>query len=95
MGNLLKCFLLSVAVLIVGIPEGFSLAISIGLALCTDHLKEDNLLIKNHSAMEKTGLLEYIITGKTGTLTEGKMKANRLIVADGDEEHLHDLMSIL
>jgi len=72
--KLLDKIMIAVALLIVCIPEGLPLAISIAMAFTVDKLKEDNLLIKNLSALETSGSLIDIMTGKTGTLTEGNMR---------------------
>ena len=46
-----------------------------------DHLKKDNLLIKNVNALETAGSLFDIITSKTATLTKGKLKAKYFFAA--------------
>jgi magnesium-transporting ATPase (P-type) len=43
---LLENFMVAVAILIVSVPEGLPLAVSIAMAFSTDRLKEDHLLIK-------------------------------------------------
>ena len=44
------------------------------LALSTDRLKDDNLLIKNLKALETAGYLTDIVTSKTSTLTKGTLE---------------------
>ena len=69
---------IAVALLIVCIPEGLPLAISMALALSTDRLKDDNLLIKNLKALETAGYLTDIVTSKTSTLTKGTLEVKSI-----------------
>jgi len=61
------------ALLAVCIPEGMPLVISMAMAFSVQSLQEKNLLIKNLDALETSGQLHEVITGKTATLTEGEM----------------------
>ena len=64
--------------MIVCIPEGMPLVISMAMAFSVDQLKKENLLIKNLDALETSGQLVDILTGKTATLTTGDMRVSRL-----------------
>lgn len=83
----------SVALLIACVPEGLPLAIAIATALSSDVLVEQNLLIKNLSALEKAGILTDVVTSKTNTLTEGKLNVSALYCAsearEEDPNHPH------
>lgn len=72
----------AIALLIVCIPEGMPLVISMAMAFSVDQLKEERLLIKNLSALETSGQLVDILTGKTATLTTGDMRVSRLNMID-------------
>ena len=72
----------AVALLIVCIPEGMPLVISMAMAFSVDMLKGEHLLIKNLDALETSGQLTEILTGKTATLTTGDMRVARLNVID-------------
>lgn len=72
--TLIENFEVCVAILIVCVPEGLPLAVSVAMAFSTDRLKDDNLLIKNLDALEVCGMLSDVITGKTGVLTDANMK---------------------
>ena len=65
---------IAVAMMIVSMPEGLPLAISISLAYSVMRMKDDKILVKNLTAPEKMGGMDVICTGKTGTLTKGDMK---------------------
>ena len=54
----------AIALLIVCIPEGMPLVISMAMAFSVDILKEEHLLIKELAALETSGQLNEIITGK-------------------------------
>ena len=62
------------ALLAVCIPEGMPLVISMAMAFSVQSLKGQNLLLKNLKALETSGQLHEVITGKTATLTEGEMR---------------------
>jgi len=63
----------AVALLIVCVPEGMPLVISMAMAFSVDQLKKEKLLIKNLDALETSGQVVDILTGKTATLTTGDM----------------------
>merc|ERR1719400_530394 len=68
----------AIALLIVCIPEGMPLVISMAMAFSVDKLKEEKLLIKNLDALETAGQVADILTGKTATLTTGDMDVTRI-----------------
>jgi len=70
---------ISIALLIVCVPEGLPLAVSMAMAFSTDRLKKDNLLIKDLKALETAGSLVAVMTGKTSTLTEGNMTVKNFL----------------
>jgi magnesium-transporting ATPase (P-type) len=53
--KILDFFTISIAIIIVAVPEGLPLSISIAMAFSIDTLKNDNLLIKKLSAIEGMG----------------------------------------
>ena len=69
--NFGKIAIIAVVILIVSIPEGLPLAISIAMALSINNLKEDQILIKNLEAVQTCAMIHDLCIGKTGTLTEG------------------------
>ena len=73
---------IAVVLLIVSIPEGMPLAISMALAFSIDRLKNDNLLIKKIASLETAGSLLDIVTGKTSTLTTGNLIVKKLHVGE-------------
>lgn len=77
---------IAVALIIVSVPEGLPLAISIALAFSIDRLMKDNLLIANLEALENSGCLTDVCTGKTCTLTEGKMTVTTLFTGCEEQD---------
>jgi len=80
----------AIALLIVCIPEGMPLVISMAMAFSVDNLKKENLLIKNLDALEMSGQVVDILTGKTATLTTGDMQVARINVV-GQTQNLSEL----
>lgn len=79
--------ILAICILIVAIPEGLPLAISIGMAFSVSAMKKDNILIKNIESVQTCALLHEICVGKTGTLTEGRMKVASMQFLKGSTIH--------
>ena len=72
-GKVLEAFIISVTVLVVAIPEGLPLAVTISLAYSVNKMMKDNILVRHLSACETMGGATTICTDKTGTLTQNKM----------------------
>lgn len=80
--------------MIVCIPEGAPLAASIAMALSTNRLKKDKILIKNLTAVQTCSMLHDICVGKTGTITKGKMTVASYQFGDmGVEDNADDNFS--
>ena len=75
-------FILSVAIAVAAIPEGMPAALSVVLAIGMRKIFKEHGLIKHISASETLGSTTVICTDKTGTLTEGKMKAEIIITKE-------------
>jgi len=71
--SILKFFTIAVTIVMVAVPEGLPLAVSISAAYSLDKMKHQSLLVKNIEAMERMGQIDNICTGKTGTLTQNDM----------------------
>jgi P-type E1-E2 ATPase len=78
LSKLLDFFTTALAIIIVAVPEGLPLAVSISMAFSVDTMKKDNLLVKNLEACETMGTVSDICTGKTGTLTNNNMTVNAI-----------------
>jgi magnesium-transporting ATPase (P-type) len=70
---LLNSLILSITIVVVAVPEGLPLAVTISLAYSVMKMKEDNNLVRRLDASETMGGADQICSDKTGTLTQNKM----------------------
>jgi len=75
----LKILILCVSIIVVAIPEGLPLAVTLSLAFSIKKLMDRNNLVRKMHACETMGGANYICTDKTGTLTENQMYIVNLI----------------
>nr|XP_019934237.1 PREDICTED: plasma membrane calcium-transporting ATPase 1-like isoform X4 [Paralichthys olivaceus] len=71
---LVKFFIIGVTVLVVAVPEGLPLAVTISLAYSVKKMMKDNNLVRHLDACETMGNATAICSDKTGTLTMNRMK---------------------
>lgn len=69
-----------VTVIIVAVPEGLPLVITLSLAYSVMRMKKDGILIKDLTSPEVMGRVDQILVGKTGTLTTGDFKVKAFYV---------------
>ena len=69
----LKVFIVAVTVVVVAVPEGLPLAVTLALAFATTRMLKDNNLVRLLRACETMGNATTICSDKTGTLTQNKM----------------------
>jgi Ca2+-transporting ATPase len=74
----------AVAVIVVAVPEGLPLAVTLALAHATVQMLKDNNLVRHLSACETMGNATTICSDKTGTLTQNKMSIVKGRVLDTD-----------
>jgi len=71
--DLLQFLMIAVALIVVAVPEGLPMAVTLALAYSMKKMANENNLIKKMHACETLGATTLILTDKTGTLTENKM----------------------
>ncbi|KAI3636130.1 hypothetical protein MIR68_005482 [Amoeboaphelidium protococcarum] len=71
--NFIKIFVLSVLIIVVAVPEGLPLAVTIALAYGIIKMMKDNNLVRVLSACETMGNATTVCSDKTGTLTQNRM----------------------
>jgi P-type E1-E2 ATPase len=71
--RLAKTGIVAVVILIVSVPEGLPVAVSIAMAMSTEALKKDHILIKKLESIQTCAMLHDICVGKTGTLTTSEI----------------------
>lgn len=69
----LKVFIVAVTVVVVAVPEGLPLAVTLALAFATTRMLKDNNLVRLLRACETMGNATTVCSDKTGTLTQNKM----------------------
>jgi magnesium-transporting ATPase (P-type) len=79
--NVLNIIMLSVSIIVVAIPEGLPLAVTLSLAFSIKKLMDFNNLVRKMHACETMGGANYICTDKTGTLTKNEMNVFKVLTA--------------
>jgi Ca2+-transporting ATPase len=72
--NFLNILIISLTVLVIAVPEGLPLAVTLALAFASNRMLKDNNLVRQLRACEIMGNVTNICSDKTGTLTQNKMK---------------------
>jgi len=80
--KILTIIILCVSIIVVAIPEGLPLAVTLSLAFSIKKLMDNNNLVRKMHACETMGGANIICTDKTGTLTLNLMFVTRLITSD-------------
>eukprot|EP00522_Entomoneis_paludosa_P018104 CAMPEP_0172445354 /NCGR_PEP_ID=MMETSP1065-20121228/5177_1 /TAXON_ID=265537 /ORGANISM="Amphiprora paludosa, Strain CCMP125" /LENGTH=1091 /DNA_ID=CAMNT_0013196157 /DNA_START=159 /DNA_END=3434 /DNA_ORIENTATION=+ len=78
----LEAFIIGVTIVVVAVPEGLPLAVTISLAFSTKKMLADQNLIRHLAACETMGNATNICSDKTGTLTENRMTVVKGVFAD-------------
>lgn len=100
LNGLLEAFILAVTIVVVAVPEGLPLAVTISLAYSVSQMYHENNLVRKLHASETMGGANEICTDKTGTLTQNKMTVMamydrgqvKLTSGDGDDK-VDDLLA--
>lgn len=77
-----EMLLIAIAVAVAVMPEGLPIAVTVVLAIGMEAVLRKGGLVKELSAAETLGSTTIILTDKTGTLTEAKMRLEEIIVAE-------------
>ena len=98
---LVNAFIIAVTVIVVAIPEGLPMAVTIAFAFSVDKMKKEHNLVKHLDKSEAMGNVNNVCTDKTGTLTLGVMRIAAFFIEDEDirlnrakvqDENLRDLI---
>jgi magnesium-transporting ATPase (P-type) len=80
--EVIRAFLISVTIIVVAVPEGLPLAVTIALAFSVNKMKDENNLVKQLQCCEVMGGATNVCTDKTGTLTQNIMSVASLFIAN-------------
>lgn len=72
--DMLSFVMIAIALIVVAVPEGLPMAVTLALAYSMKRMSDSNNLVRKMHACETLGATTLIFTDKTGTLTENKMK---------------------
>ncbi|XP_074929516.1 plasma membrane calcium-transporting ATPase 2 isoform X4 [Chelonoidis abingdonii] len=89
-----KFFIIGVTVLVVAVPEGLPLAVTISLAYSVKKMMKDNNLVRHLDACETMGNATAICSDKTGTLTTNRMTVVQAYIGDVHYKEIPDPDSI-
>ena len=90
----LKYFMMAVTLIVMAVPEGLPMAITLSLALNMRRMLKSNNLVRKLHACETMGAVTVICTDKTGTLTLNKMQVSALELKQGDEALLDTAIAL-
>ena len=102
--NLLYALTLCVTIIVVAVPEGLPMMITLVLSTNMKKMLKDNVLVRKLTGIETSGSLNILFTDKTGTLTKGKLEVTSVILGNLKEyneefemlnnKKYHDLFSL-
>lgn len=82
-GYLLEAMTLAVSVLVMSVPEGLPMMITLVLSTNSKKMLKDNVLVRKMVGIETAGSLNILFTDKTGTITNGKMQVVSIMEGTG------------
>jgi P-type E1-E2 ATPase len=91
LSSLVNFIIIAITVIVVAVPEGLPLAVTIALAFSVSKMKLENNLVKKLEASETMGGANEICTDKTGTLTKNQMSVMKFYTQD----EIHDVTKIV
>ena len=92
LNNTLRYFMMAVTLIVMAVPEGLPMAVTLALALNMRRMLKSNNLVRKLQASETMGAVTVICTDKTGTLTENRMTVSDVrCVMDDERWGMEDL----
>ena len=91
--QVLHIFMVSVALIVMSVPEGLPMSITLSLAMSMRRMLRTNNLVRKMHACETMGAVTVICTDKTGTLTQNRMSVHA--VERYDALPLHELAEVI
>ncbi|MGI6270542.1 MAG: calcium-translocating P-type ATPase, PMCA-type [Candidatus Howiella sp.] len=83
--HLLHAATLAITVIVVAVPEGLPMMITVVLSSNMRRMLKDKVLVRKLVGIETSGSLNILFTDKTGTLTTGRMEVAGVVCGDGSE----------
>ncbi len=103
--SLMHCLTLAVTVVVVSVPEGLPMMITVVLSSNMKKMMKDNILVRKLVGIETAGSMNILFCDKTGTLTTGKQSICEIVSGDGSVfrseralagqgGHIYDLLAL-
>ena len=83
-GHILKALTLSVTIIVVAVPEGLPLMVTLVLSSNMKRMLKSNVLVRKLMGIETAGNINMLFTDKTGTITKGKLDVIAIVDAEGN-----------
>jgi len=87
--HILKAATLVVSVIVMAVPEGLPMMITVVLSSNMKHMLRDNVLVRKLNGIETAGSMNILFTDKTGTLTCGKMAVTGIVLGCGEHQEIN------
>ncbi|MCH5228934.1 MAG: calcium-translocating P-type ATPase, PMCA-type [Muribaculaceae bacterium] len=92
---LLQSFMIAVTLVVVAVPEGLPMAVTLALAFSMRRMLKTNNLVRKMHACETMGAITVICTDKTGTLTQNQMQvAETKFFGNPSDKIIYDSLAI-
>ena len=82
--HLLSALTLGMSIVVVAVPEGLPMMITVVLSSNMRKMTQDNVLVRKLVGIETSGNINLLFTDKTGTLTEGKLRVKAIHLPNGE-----------
>ncbi len=90
--HLIYALTLSVTIIVVAVPEGLPMMITLVLSSNMKRMLKSNVLVRRLVGIETAGSINVLLTDKTGTLTKGKLEVSEIISADNIHYKNRDML---
>ena len=84
LSKLLNALTLAVSIVVVAVPEGLPMMITVVLSSNMKRMTKDSVLVRRPVGIETSGNINLLFTDKTGTLTEGRLRVKEIHSANGE-----------
>ena len=91
---LLQTLMIAVTLVVVSVPEGLPMAVTLSLAYSMRRMLKTNNLVRKMHACETMGATTVICTDKTGTLTQNRMQVADIMVMKGQDGLLNEAIAL-
>jgi Ca2+-transporting ATPase len=91
--QLLRNFMISVTIIVVAVPEGLAMSVTLSLAYSMRKMTANNLLVRRMAACETIGAVTVICSDKTGTLTMNEMRVVETRFGDAPRKRIVEALA--